>query len=85
MSGNGSRNLSLQSVLLENAPLIIMYALGTALLARLRWPLGLAYLGYCFLSVFLYTALAWRPQRCSSCLERPKGRAGSACRRGAGV
>ena len=57
MSDHAPVDLSLRSVLRENAALAIMYALGTILVALLWWPLGLIYLGYCLLSNVLY--MAW--------------------------
>ncbi len=50
-------NLSLWSVLRENAALILMYVLGAILAALLWWSLALVYVGYCILSNVLY--MAW--------------------------
>ena len=57
MSENAPIESSLSSVLQENASLIIMYLLGTILVARVWWPLGWLYLAYCVLSNVLY--MAW--------------------------
>jgi MFS superfamily sulfate permease-like transporter len=45
------------TTLLENSSLALLFIAGTSLIAWVWWPLGLVYLGYCFLSIFLF--LAW--------------------------
>lgn len=51
------------SILLDNAKMAAMYALGVLLVAGVWWLLGALYLAYCFFSLWLYIRLI-----CPSCL-----------------
>jgi len=44
----------ISTVIRENGKLAVLYLLGGALLALIRWPLGLLYLGYCGLSMAVF-------------------------------
>jgi hypothetical protein len=68
MTVNALPRLSLLSILRENAALILMYALGTWLVAPLGWLFALLYLGYAALSNALY--MAWV---CPYCPHYPLG------------
>jgi hypothetical protein len=68
MAVNTMPKLSLLSILRENAALIIMYVLGTWLVAPLGWLFALLYLGYAVLSNALY--MAWV---CPYCPHYPLG------------
>lgn len=57
MSGKRSSNVSLWTVLWENAKLVVLYGLGAAVMGLLWWPLALVYLGYCVLSILVFIAL----------------------------
>lgn len=52
------------SIVLDNAKMAAMYALGVALTVAVWWPLGAVYLAYCFVSLWLYIRLV-----CPYCLR----------------
>ena len=49
-------------MVLDNAPTVLLFILGAALLSRLWWPLAVVFLAYCATSIVLFWALI-----CPSC------------------
>ena len=57
MSQSSETRVPWTSVLVDNAKMLVMYGLGMAIIATVGWPLSLAYLAYCLLSLLAFIRL----------------------------